>query len=154
MGREYPRYPLVGVGAVVINNGKVLLVRRGNEPGRGKFSIPGGMVEAGEDPKVAVVRELEEETGLKGEARLLLGVYQYVERDSDGNVRYHFILLDYLVEVKGGSLRASSDAEEAVFVDIREALNLNLTETARELIQDLLVNGIKACVGSRSIIEG
>jgi len=154
MGREYPRYPLVGVGAVVINNGKVLLVRRGNEPGRGKFSIPGGMVEAGEDPKVAVVRELEEETGLKGEARLLLGVYQYVERDGDGNVRYHFILLDYLVEVKGGSLRASSDAEEAVFVDIREALNLNLTETARELIGDLLVNGIKACVGSRSIIEG
>jgi len=154
MGREYPRYPLVGVGAVVINNGKVLLVRRGNEPGRGKFSIPGGMVEAGEDPKVAVVRELEEETGLKGETRLLLGVYQYVERDGDGNVRYHFILLDYLVEVKGGSLRASSDAEEAVFVDIREALNLNLTETARELIQDLLVNGIKACVGSRSIIEG
>jgi ADP-ribose pyrophosphatase YjhB (NUDIX family) len=154
MGREYPRYPLVGVGAVVINNGKVLLVRRGNEPGRGKFSIPGGMVEAGEDPKVAVVRELEEETGLKGEVRLLLGVYQYVERDGDGNVRYHFILLDYLVEVKGGSLRASSDAEEAVFVDIREALNLNLTETARELIQDLLVNGIKACVGSRSIIEG
>lgn len=155
MSREYTKYPLVGVGAVVINsNGEILLVKRGNEPGKGKFSVPGGMVEAGEDPRQAVVRELEEETGLRGVAKVLLGVYQYIERDPYGRVKYHFILLDYLVDVKGGALRASSDAAEALFINIRDALNLNLTETTRELINDLLRSGAGTCIGSVSLIRG
>ncbi|ABW02355.1 NUDIX hydrolase [Caldivirga maquilingensis] len=153
MSREYPKYPLVGVGAVVINNGKILLVKRANEPGKGKLSIPGGMVNAGEDPGDAAVRELEEETGLRGVVNLLLGVYQYVEHDDKGNVKYHFILLDYLINVKGGSLKASSDAAEALFIDLNEALNMNLTETTRELINDILSKGINPCVGSMSIIK-
>mgnify|MGYP001770829990 FL=1 len=153
MDRTYPKYPLVGVGAVVINNGKILLVKRANEPGKGKLSIPGGMVNAGEDPGDAAVRELEEETGLRGDVNLLLGVYQYVERDDEGNVRYHFILLDYLINVKGGSLRASSDAAEVLFADLNEALNMDLTETTRELINDILTKGVNSCVGSVSIIK-
>ena len=153
MDRTYPKYPLVGVGAVVINNGKILLVKRANEPGKGKLSIPGGMVNAGEDPGDAAVRELEEETGLRGDVNLLLGVYQYVERDDEGNVRYHFILLDYLINVKGGSLRASSDAAEVLFADLSEAPNMDLTETTRELINDILTKGVNSCVGSVSIIK-
>ncbi len=153
MSRKYPKYPLVGVGAVVINNGKILLVKRANEPGKGKLSIPGGMVNAGEDPGDAVIRELEEETGLKGVVTLLLGVYQYVERDDEGNVKYHFILLDYLVDVKEGSPKASSDAAEVLFIDLKEALNMNVTETTRELINDILSKGVKVCVGSMNIIK-
>ncbi|WP_291767178.1 NUDIX hydrolase [Caldivirga sp. UBA161] len=152
MSRQYPKYPLVGVGAVVINDGKILLVKRANEPGKGKLSIPGGMVNAGEDPGNAAVRELEEETGLKGEVSLLLGVYQYVEHDDEGNVKYHFILLDYLINVKGGSLKASSDAAEVLFIDLNNALNMNLTETTKELINDILSKGVSSCIGSRSII--
>ncbi|WP_243668330.1 NUDIX hydrolase [Vulcanisaeta sp. JCM 16161] len=106
MSREYPRYPLVGVGAIVIKDNKILLIRRGAEPNKGKWSIPGGMVEPGEDPDRAALRELQEETGIIGKALGLFGIYQYVERDKEGRVRYHFLLLDYLVEPIGGEPRA------------------------------------------------
>ncbi|WP_054853944.1 NUDIX hydrolase [Vulcanisaeta distributa] len=148
MGREYPRYPLVGVGAVVIMDGKILLIRRGAEPNRGgKWSVPGGMVEPGEDPDRAVLRELQEETGIIGRSMGLFGVYQYIERDKEGRVKYHFLLLDYLVEPIGGEPRASSDATELKFIDLREALNLDLTDTARQLIMDLVDSGLRPCGG-------
>ncbi len=147
MSREYSRYPLVGVGSIVIKDGKILLIRRGAEPNRGKWSIPGGMVEPGEDPDYAALRELREETGVNGRVIGLFGIYQYVERDSEGKVKYHFLLLDYLVEPVGGTPRASSDALELRFTGLREALNLDLTDTTRQLIMDLLDSGFKPCGG-------
>ncbi|PLC67748.1 DNA mismatch repair protein MutT [Vulcanisaeta sp. EB80] len=147
MSREYPRYPLVGVGAIVIKDNKILLVRRGAEPNRGKWSIPGGMVEAGEDPKDAVLRELMEETGIVGRVLGLFGIYQYVELDTKGRVKYHFLLMDYLVDPISGEPRASSDALEVNFFSLSEALNLDLTDTARQLVQDLLSSGPKPCGG-------
>ncbi|MCI4464207.1 MAG: NUDIX hydrolase [Thermoproteus sp.] len=138
MPREYPEYPLVGVGAVVLREGSVLLVRRGAPPGRGKWSVPGGLVELGETPEEAVGRELLEETGLRGAVRGLFGVYQYVERDGHGRVRYHFILLDYLIDPEGGTPRPGTDAEDARFFDLADALKLDLTETTRELLKDLV----------------
>jgi ADP-ribose pyrophosphatase YjhB (NUDIX family) len=146
MSREYPSRPLLGVGAVVLRGDAVLLVRRGVEPSRGKFSIPGGMVELGEEPEEAVVRELMEETGLVGKVVGLFGVYGYVERDEVGRFRYHFVLLDYLVDAKGEP-RASSDALEAGFYEIRNALHLDLTETTRRLLMDILRNGAVPCGG-------
>ncbi len=147
MGREYPRYPLVGVGSIVIKDGKILLIRRGAEPNRGKWSIPGGMVEPGEEPDKAALRELWEETGIMGRVLGLFGIYQYVERDSVGRVRYHFLLLDYLVEPIGGEPRASSDALELAFIDLEDAQNLDLTDTARQLIMDLIESGPRPCGG-------
>ncbi len=139
---------MVGVGAVVIMDGKILLIRRGAEPNRGgKWSVPGGMVEPGEDPDRAVLRELQEETGIIGRSMGLFGVYQYIERDKEGRVKYHFLLLDYLVEPIGGEPRASSDATELKFIDLREALNLDLTDTARQLIMDLVDSGLRPCGG-------
>lgn len=105
MSREYPRYPLVGVGAIVIKNSEILLIRRGAEPNRGKWSIPGGMVEPGEDPDKAALRELQEETGIIGRVISLFGIYQYIERDKEGRVKYHFLLLDYLIEPLVANLR-------------------------------------------------
>ena len=147
MSREYPRYPLVGVGAIVIKDSKILLIRRGAEPNRGKWSIPGGMVEPGEDPDKAALRELQEETGIIGKVLGLFGIYQYVERDNEGRVKYHFLLLDYLVEPIGGEPKASSDAMELRFTGLNEALSLDLTDTARQLIMDLLDSGFKPCGG-------
>lgn len=144
MAREYPAYPLAGVGAVVLKGTQILLIRRGSNPGRGKWSIPGGMVEPGEVPEDAVLRELEEETGLLGRVRGLFGVYNYVERDLNGRVRYHFIILDYLVEPIGGELRPSTDALEARFVELAEAHSLDLTETTKSLINDLVKYGGRA----------
>lgn len=144
MGREYPEHPLIGVGAVVLNGAEILLIRRGASPGRGKWSVPGGLLEVGEGPEEAVVRELEEEAGLKGRVLGLFGVYKYIERDAEDRVKYHFILLDYLVEPIGGSLRAATDALEARFFQLEEAAALDLTETARELISDLLRYGPRA----------
>ncbi|ADN51163.1 NUDIX hydrolase [Vulcanisaeta distributa] len=147
MSREYPRYPLVGVGAIVIKNGEILLIRRGAEPNKGKWSIPGGMVEPGEDPDKAALRELREETGIIGRVIGLFGIYQYIERDKEGRVKYHFLLLDYLIEPISGEPRASSDAMELRFIELKEALNLDLTDTARQLIMDLLDSGPKPCGG-------
>lgn len=148
MGREYPRYPpLVGVGAIDIKDDKILLIKRGAEPNRGKWSIPGGMVEPGEDPDRASLRELQEETGIIGKVIGLFGVYQYVERDNECRVKHHFLILDYLVEPVGGEPRASSDALELRFIGLREALSLDLTDTVRQLIMDLLDSGLKPCGG-------
>ncbi|MGC8606174.1 MAG: NUDIX hydrolase [Vulcanisaeta sp.] len=147
MSREYPRYPLVGVGSIVIKDGKILLIRRGAEPNRGKWSIPGGMVEPGEDPDYAALRELREETGIIGKVIGLFGIYQYLERDFEGRIKYHFLLLDYLVEPIGGTPKASSDAIELRFIGLREALNLDLTDTAKQLLMDLLASGPRPCGG-------
>ncbi|MFB6490081.1 MAG: NUDIX hydrolase [Thermoproteus sp. AZ2] len=144
MAREYPAYPLAGVGAVVLRGTQILLIRRGSNPGKGKWSIPGGMIEPGEAPEEAALRELEEETGLLGKVRGLFGVYNYVERDSDGRVRYHFVILDYLIDPIGGELRPSTDALEARFVELAGAQSLDLTETARSLINDLIKYGGRA----------
>ncbi len=105
------------------------------------------MVEPGEDPDRAVLRELREETGIIGRSIGLFGVYQYIERDKEGRVKYHFLLLDYLVEPIGGEPRASSDATELKFIDLRGALNLDLTDTARQLIMDLVDSGPRPCGG-------
>ena len=134
--REYPDYPMVGVGAVVIVNGKILLVKRASPPGRGRWSIPGGVPEVGEKLKDAVLRELYEETGVRGRVLGLIDVEEYIEYDKEDKVRYHYVLLDFLVEPIGEvEPKASSDALEARFWSIEYALkSLELTISTRKLL--------------------
>jgi len=136
MSREYPEYPIVGVGAVVIVDDKILLVRRASPPGRGKWSIPGGVPEVGEKLRDAVLRELYEETGVKGRVLGLIDVEEYIEYDKENKIRYHYVLLDFLVEpVDKAKPKASTDALEAQFWNIDQALEtLELTISTRKLL--------------------
>jgi 8-oxo-dGTP diphosphatase len=119
MQREFPSAPLVGVGAVVVDQGRVLLVRRGTEPLKGHWSLPGGLIELGEGLLEAVIREVREETGLIVEPLELIELLDRIHRD-EKRVRYHYVIADYLCRVMGGSLRAASDAEDVRWVERAE----------------------------------
>ena len=135
MRRIYPKQPLVGVGAIIIRGGKILLEKRGNEPGRGKWSIPGGLVELGENLEQTAIREVKEETGLEVEKPEHIDVVDNISSDESGKVRYHFVIVDYLVKLKGGKLKAASDAAELRWVAFEEVGKYDLTSTFRAFFQ-------------------
>ena len=131
MKRLYPDQPLVGVGAVVISEGKILLEKRKNEPGKGKWSIPGGLVDLGESPEQAVIREVKEETCLEVDAPRHIDVVSDVSLDENGKVRYHFVIIDYLVTLKSGEPKAASDADALVWVPFCKVETYDLTRSFR-----------------------
>ncbi len=119
MLREFPEAPRVGVGAVIVHESRVLLVQRGREPLKGHWSLPGGLIELGESLRNAVVREVEEETGLRVEPLELIELLDRIHREED-RVRYHYVIADYLCRVTGGTLKAASDADAVRWVDRAE----------------------------------
>ena len=135
--REYPDHPLVGVGAVAIEKGKILLVRRAFEPGAGKWSVPGGLVELGEKLSDACEREAEEETGLKVQVLELINVFDMIDKDESGKVRYHYVLADFLVKPVGGELKPNAEVTELKWYTREETKNLEMTRTARRALDEL-----------------
>jgi ADP-ribose pyrophosphatase YjhB (NUDIX family) len=135
MKREYPDSPLVGVGAVIIEKSRVLLVKRGHPPLAGEWSIPGGVLELGETLREAAVREAEEETGLKVEPVELLGVYDRVLRDLEGRTLYHYVLVDFLCRRVAGEPRAAGDADELRWYTPEQIGGLALAEDTVEVIR-------------------
>ena len=135
MKRRYPKRPIVGVGAVILDEGKILLEKRKNAPGKGKWSIPGGLVDLGESIEQAVIREVKEETGLDVYEPRLVDVVNYVSLGEQGAVRYHFVIVDYLVTVKEGKPKAASDAEALKWVPFNEVEEYNLTKSFRRFFQ-------------------
>jgi len=119
MQREFPLAPLVGVGAVVVDDGRVLLVRRGREPLKGQWSLPGGLLELGESLLKGVAREVLEETGLIVEPVELVELLDRIHHETE-RVRYHYVIADYLCRVTGGTLQAASDADAARWVERAE----------------------------------
>jgi ADP-ribose pyrophosphatase YjhB (NUDIX family) len=119
MQREFPVAPLVGVGAVIVEEGRVLLVRRGTEPLKGQWSLPGGLLELGESLTDGVIREVLEETGLMVEPVELVELLDRIHREGK-RVRYHYVIADYLCRVMGGSLQAASDADAVGWVERAE----------------------------------
>ncbi|HUX44103.1 MAG TPA: NUDIX hydrolase [Terracidiphilus sp.] len=123
MKREYPEAPRIGVGAVVVQEGRILLVRRGQEPLKGRWSLPGGLLELGETLTAGVAREVKEETGLSVEPLELVELLDriHLEPTAEGErVRYHYVIADYLCRVTGGELKAASDAREVRWVERTE----------------------------------
>jgi ADP-ribose pyrophosphatase YjhB (NUDIX family) len=129
--RLYPDQPIVGIGAVVICEGKIALIKRGNEPSKGKWTIPGGLVELGESPEQAVIRETKEEIGLDVENPRLIDVVSNVDLDEKGKVKYHYVIIDYFVHVKNGTAQAASDALELRWVPFDEVEDYDLTASFR-----------------------
>ena len=144
MRREYPEAPIVGVGAVVIDGTKVLLVRRGNEPLKGEWSLPGGAVELGETLQQGVVREVLEETGLVVVPAGIVDVLDRITQDevlqdgASGRVRYHFVLVDFVCRVTGGALREGSDADEVRWVAREELGEYHLAPITVRVIEKAL----------------
>ena len=135
--REYPEHPLVGVGAVVIDKGKILLVKRAFNPGAGKWSVPGGLVELGEKLSEACVRETEEETGIKVKILELINVFDMIEKEDSGKPRYHYVLVDFLAKPVGGEEKPNAEVSEMKWFTREEMKNLDMTRTARRAIDEL-----------------
>jgi 8-oxo-dGTP diphosphatase len=139
--REYPERPIVGVGGIVIHEGQALLIRRGSEPLRGEWSIPGGSMELGETLEEGVIRELLEETGLEVK---IAGIVEIFERIFPGEPprfvegkrrpRYHYVIADYLCERVSGEPRAGGDALDVAYAREDELERFHLTETARRVL--------------------
>jgi len=133
--RLYPNKPLIGVGAVIVCNGRILLEKRKGEPGKGKWSIPGGLVELGERAEQTVIREVREETNLEVENPELIDVVDSITFDEDGRIKYHFVIIDYFVKLKGGTVKAADDAAELKWVPFNEVEKYDLTRTFREFFE-------------------
>ena len=140
--REYPERPVVGIGGILIENGRALLVRRGSEPLRGEWSIPGGTLELGETLEEGVARELLEETGLHVRVLELIEVFDRIYPGNSDNdpasrnkPRFHYVIADYLCERLGGEPRAGSDVTDVAFASEEELSRFHLTETATRILK-------------------
>ena len=137
MKREYPKQPVVGVGALIVHEGKLLIVKRGVEPAKGKWSIPGGAVELGETVRDAVIREVKEECSLDVEIVLErpMDAIDNLIMSKDGRLQYHYVLLQFLVRLKGGTLKPASDALDARWVPLDEVEKYDLTKSFRSFFK-------------------
>ena len=133
--RVYPKKPLVGVGATVFRNDQVLLIRRGNPPLYGDWSLPGGRVKEGEDLKKALRREIREECSIDIEVGDLITEFEYIERDRRDRVKYHYVVFDFKAQYVRGKLVRASDALEVRWVPLEQLKEFDVTEEVCEVIE-------------------
>jgi ADP-ribose pyrophosphatase YjhB (NUDIX family) len=135
MAREYPAHPVVGVGAVIVRDGRALLVQRAHEPRKGEWSLPGGLVHLGESLADAARREVREETGLEIELGPIIETFDRVHRDHEGRVRYHFVIIDFVCWSSSGDAVAGSDAQAVAWVTAGEIDDYGVNAYAKAVIQ-------------------
>jgi 8-oxo-dGTP diphosphatase len=135
MKRDYPEHPIIGVGAVIVERGRVLLVRRDTEPLRGEWSVPGGMLELGEKLRDGVRREVQEETGIEVETGDVLDVFDSIFTDTLGRTQYHYVLIDYLCRPLGGEPRAGSDVSDVRWVSAEALPAMGLRASIEQVVQ-------------------
>ena len=134
MAREYPGHPVVGVGAVVVRDGRALVVRRAHEPRKGEWSLPGGLLDLGESLVDAARREIREETGLEVELGPIIETFDRVHRDAEGRIRYHFVIVDFVCWSNEGDAVAGSDAEAVAWVTAGEIDQYGVNAHAKAVI--------------------
>ncbi len=137
MAGEYPDKPRLAIGGVVVQDDRILLVRRGKPPAFGEWAIPGGSVELGETLEQAVERELLEETGLTVRAGEICHVFEAVKRDEDGRVRFHYVIIDLMAEYVSGEPFPASDATEAAWLPLSELQDLGINASTLQLLRKL-----------------
>ncbi|WEU41009.1 MAG: NUDIX hydrolase [Candidatus Odinarchaeum yellowstonii] len=142
-GRVYPSQPVIGVGVVIMKDERILLVKRRNEPGKGKWAIPGGVVQVGERLESAAIREIKEETNLKVTLGDVAGVFDYIEYDERGAIKFHYIIIDFFANSVEGTPQPSSDVEDLTWIDFKEAHRYELTSSTKKLIQKILNSKIR-----------
>jgi len=125
----------LGVGAVILDRERVLLVERGNEPLAGYWSLPGGVVETGERLEDAVTREVFEETGLRVTTNIIATVFERIMPDAAGTCEYHYVLIDFYCAIQGGELRAGDDSRRVDWFDVDSLETLPMTDGTREVIE-------------------
>jgi len=135
VAREYPAAPVVCVGGVIVQDGRAVIVRRGQEPRKGEWSLPGGLVELGESLIDATRREMKEETGLDVEVGALVEMFDRIHHDAEGRIRYHFVIIDYLCLPVGGTLVAGSDVDDARWVSLEEVDQYAINPHAAAVLQ-------------------
>ena len=133
--RLYPARPIVGVGGVIVDGDRVVLIKRKYEPLAGRWSIPGGTLEVGEPLEEGTARELLEETGLSVRVGPVIEVFDRILRDETGRVKYHFVLVDYLCRPIAGDLQAGDDVSDAVWVPFGGLVPFDLTDKAIEVVR-------------------
>ncbi len=151
MAREYPSGAVVGVGAVVVRDGKALLIKRGHEPRKGEWSLPGGIVELGESLVEALCREVLEETGLEVRIGAHVETFDRIHHDAEGRVRYHFVIVDYLCSAPKGEAVAGTDADAVAWVSADELDRFKVNAHAAAVIRKGLVMSAN---GSRRSADG
>jgi 8-oxo-dGTP diphosphatase len=133
--RRYPERPILGVGALIFDRDRILLVERGQEPLMGYWSLPGGVLEAGETLEQGIVREVREETGLEVKPAAMLEIFERIMRDAQGALEYHYVLIDYICLVTGGALHAADDASRVAWVPRRQLADYQITAGTLPVIE-------------------
>ena len=134
MAREYPAHPVVGVGAVVVRDGKALIIKRAHEPRKGEWSLPGGLLELGESLQDAARREIKEETGLDIEVGPVIETFDRVHRDDHGRIRYHFVIVDFVCSSTDGDAVPGSDADGVAWVGADDIDDYQVNDHAKAVI--------------------
>jgi 8-oxo-dGTP diphosphatase len=133
--RRYPESPIAGVGIIIRKDGQILMIKRGKEPNKGYWSIPGGAVRLGETLQGAARREVREECSIDVEVERVLDAAQNIIRDETGRIEYHYVIVDLLARYRDGEVRAQSDAEECRWVELRELAKMQVTPSLIEVLQ-------------------